>query len=73
MTSMKMKKISFALLMAISLNSYAEDKPGFLMDKASGCKVWTSDMTDRTVQWTGNCKEGFANGQGSVVMKKKEI
>ncbi len=66
----KVKKILLALLTSVSMVSYAVDKPGYLIDKDSGCKVWTGDVTDRVVQWTGNCEEGFASGQGSVVMNK---
>ena len=66
----KVKKILLVLLTSVSMVSYAADKPGYLVDKASGCKVWTADVTDRTVQWTGNCEDGVASGQGTVVMNK---
>ncbi len=66
-----MKKIICLIISLSSLHSFAADpKPGYLTDKNSGCKVWTGDVTNRSVQWSGACEEGYASGQGAVVMLK---
>jgi hypothetical protein len=66
-----MKKIIWLIISLSSLHSFAADpKPGYLIDKNTGCKVWTGDVTSRSVQWSGACAEGYASGQGAVVMLK---
>ena len=64
-----MKKIIFLLLMVIlNFSSYAEDKSGYVVDKTNGCKVWLEDIAGKNTQWYGECKNGFANGQGTLIV-----
>ena len=63
------KKILFIALILFSFDSYAEkQKSGYLIDKKAGCKIFTEDINEKniyTVIWNGDCKNGYAEGQGS--------
>ena len=41
------------------------NQPGFLISKDNQCKLWDANPQEgETVTWSGNCKNGFADGQG---------
>lgn len=62
-----MKPLSFLLgftLLVFSLLSIADTE---LEDKETGCKIWNSKaLVGYTVAWTGACKDGKAEGSGSL-------
>ena len=38
-----------------------------------GCLVWNENpQKDETITWTGECKDGYANGEGILTFKSKE-
>ena len=64
---MKLKALtvlSAIMLMSMSHLSHAEAE---LADRESGCKIWNSkSLVGYTVTWTGQCKNGKADGVGSL-------
>jgi len=59
-----MKLICSLLLCFLATSSYAE---GWLKDKNTGCKVWTTgDPSRRYIIWSGKCKDGYVDGEGTV-------
>jgi hypothetical protein len=53
-----------AMLMSTSLFSYADTE---IADRETGCKIWNSKaLVGYTVAWTGQCKNGKADGAGSL-------
>jgi hypothetical protein len=41
--------------------------PGWIADSHTGCKVWNAlPQPDESVTWSGPCKGGLANGQGTL-------
>jgi hypothetical protein len=67
---MIMKKILITLLTIVSLISYAEEKPGYLIDSSNGCKFYVADVTGREIKWRGNCINGYADDLGSGKLYK---
>lgn len=55
----------FALiLMSANSLSYADSE---ISDKETGCKIWNSKiLVGYTISWTGQCKNGKADGTGSL-------
>ncbi len=64
-----MKLIVSHILIFIALYSFGQDTRGnFIKDKKTGCAVWFKNgFVEDSVSWTGNCKNGFANGQGTII------
>jgi antitoxin component YwqK of YwqJK toxin-antitoxin module len=64
-----MKLIFSHILIFISLFSFGQDTKGnFIKDKKCGCIVWFKNgFAEDSVSWTGDCKNGFANGQGTII------
>lgn len=62
-----MKKITYVLLCSC-FTTLAQETPGNLIkDKKSGCAVWFKHtFAEDSVTWTGACKEGFAEGTGTM-------
>lgn len=64
---MKVKTLIFlsaVMLMTISFLSHADSE---IADRESGCKIWNSkSLIGYTVTWTGQCKNGKADGAGSL-------
>ncbi|MGH7034964.1 MAG: hypothetical protein ACREFL_14630 [Stellaceae bacterium] len=45
----------------------AQLRPRWMADPTTGCKVWDpAPQAHETVRWTGLCKSGVAEGQGTV-------
>jgi len=43
------------------------NNPGYLIDKNNNCRVWDPNpKKDETVKWEGSCKNGLADGEGTV-------
>ncbi|MBL7900644.1 MAG: hypothetical protein JNK73_01505 [Bacteroidia bacterium] len=61
--------LAFSLLIGVNQNSTAQDLEGkFLKDSKSGCTVWFKHtFSEDSVYWTGGCKDGFANGKGTML------
>jgi hypothetical protein len=56
-----------AMTIAALNPAYAQQEPGWIADK-SGCRVWNSSPgAGETMTWSGPCKDGLANGYGTVV------
>ena len=72
---MKNLKILIFLCISLSFQSFAKDNkklPGFIKDK-NGCMYFTSDTVGKSVEWSGECKDGFAHGNGNLkVFKNKK-
>ena len=55
--------VSIALFAAVP----ASAESGWITDSISGCRVWTDDLDPNlSVTWTGSCKDGLAEGQGTL-------
>jgi hypothetical protein len=58
------KVLSICLL---SLSPFAAWAEGWVPDSKTGCKVWNSSPdASKTVNWSGECKDGMANGKGTA-------
>ena len=45
------------------------DDAGWVTDREHGCKVFTNlNFQNRYVEWSGDCKDGFAHGPGELVL-----
>lgn len=64
---MKVKLLIFlaaVMLMVLSFSSHADSE---IVDRESGCKIWNSkSLVGYTVSWSGQCKNGKADGIGSL-------
>ncbi len=41
--------------------------PGWIADPKTGCKIWNAaPQPDESVRWSGSCKDGLADGQGTL-------
>ncbi len=69
-----MKKIIFAsFLCVVAASAHAEDSKSkvpqgdWIADAKTGCKVWNpAPAQDESIKWSGNCKDGKADGKGSL-------
>ena len=63
-----MSKFSLLILLCYVSALRAQDSEGnFLTDQQSGCKVWFKHtFTEDSVSWSGNCREGMAEGVGTI-------
>ncbi len=69
-----MKKIIFAsLFCVVAASVHAEDSKSsvpqgdWIADTKTSCKVWNPDPAqDESIKWSGNCKDGKADGKGSL-------
>ena len=55
------------VLVLLSLPALAQDKPrpNWIADAKTGCRVSNPDPgPDESVSWSGDCKDGFAEGRG---------
>lgn len=59
-----MRKFSCLLFLSVSFASCAY-AGGWLYDQ-NHCKVWSNNLTNVTVSWSGACKDGFADGPGKL-------
>lgn len=42
-------------------------RPGWIAASGTGCKIWNpAPQPDETVTWSGGCKNGFADGDGTL-------
>lgn len=42
-------------------------QPTWIADSKSGCKVWNpSPQAHETIQWSGGCNAGYAQGKGTL-------
>lgn len=64
-----MKSILCYILLFTSLYSLGQDTKGnFIKDKKSGCTIWFKNgFPEDSVLWNGGCKNGFADGQGTMI------
>jgi hypothetical protein len=44
--------------------------PGWLVDSKTGCKLYSTNITGRSVSWDGDCKDGYAQGIGKYIFVK---
>lgn len=63
------KIIIISLLTHANQNCIAQDYEGKLLkDEKSGCTVWFKHtFSEDSVSWAGGCKDGFANGKGTML------
>ena len=48
--------------------------PGWIADNKTGCKVWNSNpQANESIEWTGGCVDGYADGYGILQWKKNGI
>jgi hypothetical protein len=46
--------------------------PAWIADSRTGCKIWDpAPEPGESVQWSGGCKDGFADGQGTMQWLEK--
>lgn len=64
-TTERMRLLYFGLLTLFATNSLAQINGQFVKDPKTNCKIWLDDATSMdSLVWNGNCKNGFASGQG---------
>lgn len=63
-----MIKKLFILFSIINMASASgQETNNFLTDKTSGCNIWApGHAPDDSIRWTGGCKEGMAEGKGTL-------
>ena len=67
MKNLYLKSIFLIALIGLLLVKQAFATGGYVQDSTTGCKVWDSDIdASQTIRFTGVCKNGFADGQGTV-------
>lgn len=70
----RLAAIIAACLIAAPLAAQAAGhaKPRWIADARTGCKVWDpAPEADESVRWSGACKDGFAQGQGTLLWFEK--
>ncbi|HEY1047520.1 MAG TPA: hypothetical protein VGF79_13830 [Bacteroidia bacterium] len=62
------KNLIILLLNLTAFSSMAQDSEGkFIKDAKTGCTVWFKHYFEEdSITWTGNCKDGFAEGKGTM-------
>lgn len=56
-----------AVLLLLTGSVQVNAEAGWLADPQTGCKVWHDGTgTNRTFTWTGGCKNGFLEGNGTL-------
>ena len=60
-----------AAMLGVALPSAAQTgndaPPGWIADSFTGCKIWNpAPQPHETVHWAGPCKDGFAEGKGTL-------
>ena len=59
--------VAAALCLSLSAAVAQPEGGGFVADLKSGCKVWNPHpQPNETVNWSGNCVNGLAQGPGSL-------
>jgi hypothetical protein len=59
--------LGLAFLFAFAAAGHAQ-APGWIADPKTGCKVWAARTgPSASVDWTGSCKDGLADGRGTVI------
>jgi hypothetical protein len=59
--------VGIALAPAASAQTHGQASAGWISDQKTGCKVWDpSPEPNETVEWSGPCKNGFADGEGTL-------
>ncbi len=65
----RVRKVLFASALRLSCSAaHAQPQAGdFVVDAKSGCKVWNPHpQSNETVNWSGGCVNGLAQGRGSL-------
>jgi hypothetical protein len=57
----------------VSVFSQEAPKSGYVTDQKSGCKFFSSDTSRIIFSWSGQCKDGYAEGEGILVLRKQNI
>jgi hypothetical protein len=61
------KSIFPIALIGLMLVKQAFAAGGYVQDATTGCKIWDSEIdVSQTIRYAGVCKNGFADGQGTV-------
>src|SRR3989338_5450579 len=48
-------------------------EPTWVIDKNTGCKVWLDLPSNGSIEWLGECVNGKAHGNGTLVIHKNNI
>ena len=73
--------IGYSILLACSSSAQADPAPAAVLElpaqwstTTKGCKVWNpKPQPEETVEWTGPCVDGYADGEGSLRWYKSGI
>lgn len=64
---MKSHLLKLALLTCLSLFTGVANAEGNWITDQNGCKHWNSNpQAGETITWSGECKDGYASGQGTM-------
>uniref|UniRef100_UPI0040563CA8 MORN repeat-containing protein n=1 Tax=Candidatus Electronema sp. TaxID=2698783 RepID=UPI0040563CA8 len=65
---MMRKLFLISILFLSSTSAHAEENKGdWITDAKTGCKVWNPvPASDESITWSGTCKDGKADGKGSL-------
>ena len=65
---MRLTLVSSAMLSCVLFIAAAwATEATWITDAKTGCKVWNSNPADNeSITWSGGCKDGLADGQGTV-------
>ncbi|HKT18019.1 MAG TPA: hypothetical protein VJR47_08260 [Stellaceae bacterium] len=51
----------------LAAQAASHERPHWIADAQTGCKVWNpAPQPHETVRWSGPCKAGFAEGEGTL-------
>lgn len=61
--------IHLIIFVVLTVTLFAQESEGnFIKDPKSGCLVWLKHtFSEDMVQWSGGCKDGFADGKGTMI------
>lgn len=63
-TGVVLSSVLLVFIAVYTATAFADD---LIADPRTGCKIWNSKPLSRySIEWTGDCKDGLAEGMGSV-------
>jgi len=65
-------KISVCVLAMILISAYSFSQQEYATDKSNGCKYYTGNAEKRSIEWTGECVDGFISGNGVLKVYENE-
>jgi hypothetical protein len=63
--------LAVAAVLCVASSAHAQTEthrpPSWIADSKTGCKIWNpAPQPHETIQWSGGCKGGYAQGKGTL-------